>query len=121
VLGAGWSQLSTMPAPMAIAILLQFGAEEAEGEHHFELFLTDSDHQPVFADPTNPATAIEVRGDASVALPPEFDWRLPVPWPIAVNVPGLVLPAGEAFQWNLIVDGETQPDWTLRFRTAPNP
>jgi hypothetical protein len=121
VLGAGWSELAPGGAPMAIAVLIEFPASEANGDHHFELFLTDQEHQPVFTEGPNGRVAIEVRGDASVSLPEGFDSAVPVPWPIAVNIPGMVLPPGERYQWNLVVDGNTQPDWVLAFRTRPEP
>jgi hypothetical protein len=121
ILGGGWSLLGSGPAPMAVAILIELSAAEANGDHHFELFLTDSDHQPVFSDSVNGTTPVEVRGDASVALPVDYDARLPVPWPIAVNVPGLVLPPDGSYQWNLTVDGHTDPSWVLPFRTATAP
>ncbi len=121
VLGAGWSQIGVGPSQMAVAILIEFSAAEAPGEHHFELFLTDSDHQPVFTDSPAGSMPVEVRGDASVQLPPDFDARLPVPWPIAVNVPGLTLTPETGFQWNLVIDGHTEPGWVLPFRSAPLP
>ena len=117
VLGAGWTEISVGPAQMAVAILLEFSAAEANGEHHFELFLTDGEHQPVFSEGPNGKIAIEVRGDASVALPDAYDPRIPVPWPIAVNVPGLTLQPSTAYQWNLVVDGQTEAWWVLPFRT----
>jgi hypothetical protein len=121
ILGAGWSQLGAGPSQMAVAVLLEFTAAEAGGQHHFELFLTDSDHQPVFTESATGSQPVEVRGDAAVSLPPDYDRRLPVPWPIAVNVPGLSLVPGRGYQWNLVVDGETQPEWVLPFRTLVSP
>ena len=120
ILGAGWSQIGAGPSQMAVAVLIEFAASEATGEHHFELFLTDSEHQPVFTDSPNGSMPVEVRGDASVNLPPGFDTRLPVPWPIAINVPGLALQPGTGYLWNLVVDGHTSPEWVLPFRTAPD-
>lgn len=119
VLGAGWTEISVGPGPMAVAILLEFSAAEANGQHHFELFLTDGEHQPVFTDSPSGRVPIEVRGDASVALPEGYDTRIPVPWPIAVNVPGLPLEPNTAYQWNLVVDGQTEAWWVLPFRTRP--
>ena len=121
VLGAGWSQLGSAPAQMAVAVLIEFDSAEANGAHHFELFLTDREHQPVFTEAGGQRSAIEVRGDASVELPAGYDPRLPVPWPIAINVPGVALPPDEAYQWNLVVDGHGEPAWTLPFRTAAAP
>jgi hypothetical protein len=119
ILGAGWSQIGAGPSQMGVAILLEFTSAEANGSHHFELFLTDDQFQPVSTDSTAGEVPIEVRGDANVALPEGYDSRLPVPWPIAVNVPGLNLEANSGYQWNLIVDGETDPEWILPFRTTP--
>ena len=121
VLGAGWIEIGTGPATMAVAILIQLSAAEAAGAHHFELFLTEADHQPVFVDTPTGSMPVEVRGDVNVALPEDFDRTLLLPWPIAVNVPGLALDAGKSYQWNLVVDGESQPDWVLAFRTRPEP
>jgi hypothetical protein len=118
ILGAGWSQIAAGPSPMAIAVLLELGAREAAGDHHFELFLTDADHQPVFTQGPDGALAVEVRGDASVNLAENYDERVPVPWPIAVNVPGLALAPATAYQWNLVVDGQSHPEWVLPFRTV---
>lgn len=119
VLGAGWSQIGAGPSQMAVAILIEFNATEAGGDHHFELFLTDSEHQPVFTESPAGSMPVEVRGDASVQLPDGFDPRLPVPWPIAVNVPGITLRPATGYQWNLVVDGHSAPEWILAFRTAP--
>jgi hypothetical protein len=121
ILGAGWSQINTGPSPMAIAVLIEFEVDEANGEHHFELFLTDGDHQPVFTDSDTGSTPVEVRGDATVALPDGYDTTLTVPWPIAVNIPGLALEPDRRYQWNLVVDGHTEPDWVLPFRTVRPP
>jgi hypothetical protein len=118
ILGAGWSQLGAGPTQVAIAVLIEFTASEADGSHHFELFLTDDAHQPIFTESPNGDMPVEVRGDANVALPEGYDERVPVPWPIGINVPGLVLEGGRAYQWNLVVDGHTDPTWVLPFRTA---
>ena len=117
VLGAGWVEIGSGPATMAIAILIQMTAAEAGGAHHFELFLTEEDHQPDFVDTPNGTMPVEVRGDVNVALPEAFDRSLMLPWPIAVNVPGLALEPGKRYQWNLVVDGQSEPDWVLGFRT----
>jgi hypothetical protein len=119
VLGAGWVEIGSGPATMAVAILIQMPAGEAGGSHHFELFLTQDDHQPVFVDTPNGSMPVEVRGDVNVALPDGFDRSLMLPWPIAVNVPGLALEPGKTYQWNLVVDGESNPDWVLPFRSRP--
>jgi hypothetical protein len=121
ILGAGWSQMNAGPSQIAVAVLIEFTAAEANGAHHFELFLTDGDHQPIVTDSPDGSMPVEVRGDADVALPEEYDIRVPVPWPIAINVPGMVLEPGCAYQWNLVVDGHTDPSWTLPFRTAVAP
>jgi hypothetical protein len=121
ILGAGWSQINAGPSPIAIAVLIEFAGGEANGEHHFELFLTDTEHQPVFTDSATGSTPVEVRGDATVALPDGYDSTLKVPWPIAVNIPGLTLEPDRGYQWNLVVDGHTDPGWVLPFRTVLPP
>jgi hypothetical protein len=121
VLGAGWIEIATGPAAMAVAVLIQFPAAEANGGHHFELFLTDSEHQPVFVDTVNGSMPVEVRGDVNVELPEGFDKRLTLPWPIAINVPGLTLEAGKGYLWNLVIDGQSSTEWVLPFRTRPQP
>jgi hypothetical protein len=121
ILGAGWSQINAGPSPMAIAVMIEFEVKEANGEHHFELFLTDGEHQPVFTDSPDGSMPVEVRGDATVALPEGYDNSLAVPWPIAVNIPGLALEPDRIYRWNLVVDGHTEPDWVLAFRTVAPP
>jgi hypothetical protein len=120
VLGGGWSQTGPDPVPSAIAMKLDVGWDETNTVHHWELFLEDSDGQPVFVATPEGNHPIEVRGDFEVGRPAGVAPGTPIDVPIAVGFGPLPLAPGR-FTWRLTVDGQMDEDWVLSFMVRESP
>jgi len=69
ILGGGWSVTGPDPTPSAVAMKVSVDAHEFNTNHHWELFLEDTDGQPVRFDTPEGSQTIEVRGDFSAPSP----------------------------------------------------
>jgi len=119
VLGGGWSLIGPDPMPSAIAMKIDVDWTEVDRPHHWELFLTDEDGQPVIAETPDGPQAIEVRGDFEVARPVAVPAGSPVDVALALNFGPLPLSPESRYNWRLAIDGESQDDWVLAFSTRP--
>jgi hypothetical protein len=119
VLGGGWSLIGPDPMPSAIAMKIDVDWTEIDRPHHWELYLTDADGQPVVAETPDGPQAIEVRGDFEVTRPVAVPAGSPVDVALALNFGPLPLAPEERYNWRLTIDGESQDDWVLAFSTRP--
>ncbi|MDA8379861.1 MAG: hypothetical protein M0020_03380 [Actinomycetota bacterium] len=119
ILGGGWSIIGPVPAPTAIAIKIDVPWHAAAEVHHWELFFTDADGQPVIVPGPNGPQAIEVRGEFRVGRNPAVPEGSPIDMPLAVNIGPLPLESGSRYTWRLSIDGETEAGWSLSFTTRP--
>ena len=119
VLGGGWSLIGPDPMPSAIALKIDVDWTEVDKPHHWELFLVDEDGNPVIAEGLEGPQAIEVRGDFEVNRPVAVPPGSPVDVALALNFGPLPLAPSSRYRWNLVIDGESNDDWSLSFSTRP--
>lgn len=117
ILGGGWSVTGPEPAPSAIAVKIEIDWNEAENNHHWELFLSDEDGVPLIIPTPEGDQPVEVRGDFEVGRPEGSIPGSPVDLPLAVNIGPLPLEQGKRYVWRLVIDGETHEDWAVAFST----
>jgi hypothetical protein len=121
MLGGGWSLTGPGPTPSAVVIKLEIDRHETGRSHYWELFLEDSDGQPVMTESLEGLQPIEVRGEFTVGNPEDLLEGVPVDLPIAINVPPLPLDPASRFTWRLVVNGDTPDGGTVSFSTRPEP
>jgi len=119
VLGGGWSLIGPDPTPSAVAMKIDVDWNDAERPHHWELFLVDTDGQPVMAETPEGLQPIEVRGDFTVSRPDSIPPGSPIDVSLALNFGPLPLSPGTRYTWRLVIDGETNDSWILAFSTRP--
>jgi len=119
ILGGGWSITGPEPMPSAIAIKIDVGWHETEKMHHWELFLIDTDGEPVMFDTPEGRQPVEIRGDFQVGRPEGIPAGSSVDFALAVNIGPLPLPTATRFIWRLSIDGVSEEDWSLAFTTRP--
>ena len=107
------------PAPSAVAIKIDVDWNQADIQHHWELFLVDEDGQAVLVDTPDGEKPIEVRGDFMVGKPPNIPEGSPIDVALAINMMPMPLKHSSRFIWHFVIDGEMQEDWTLSFTTRP--
>jgi hypothetical protein len=119
VLGGGWSMTGPEPAPSAVALKIEVDWHEADILHHWELFLEDADGQPVMVETPDGSQPVEVRGEFSVAHPPDVPEGTPIDVALAVNIGPIPLAPGTRYVWRLTLDGEALAGASLGFGTRP--
>ncbi|MCL5047346.1 MAG: hypothetical protein M1374_00905 [Firmicutes bacterium] len=117
ILGGGWSLIGPAPMPSAVALKIDVDWTEADQVHHWELYLLDEDGAPVMAETPEGTQSIEVRGDFEVARPESIPAGSPIDVALAINFGPLPLELGKRYNWRLVIDGESRPDWNLAFST----
>jgi hypothetical protein len=119
VLGGGWSITGPDPSPMALAIKIEVPWDQANTPHSCRLELLDSDGQPVEAETPEGEQPIVFEASFEVGRPPGVKQGTPIDLPLAVNMPPVPLEPGGRYEWRLLIDGRTEPDWRVAFSTRP--
>lgn len=115
ILGGGVSLIGPSPQPVAVAIQILVPWDRANVAHHWRLDLVDEDGaQVTFRD--RPVVA---EGRFEAGRPAGLRPGTPLTMALAINLPGLPLENGKAFEFRLTVEGEQRPDWKARFATRP--
>jgi hypothetical protein len=121
ILGGGWSVTGPDASPSAVAIKVGVDSPEFNENHHWELFLEDTDGRLVQFETPEGMQTIEVRGDFSATAPSGVPVGTPVDVPIAVNFGPIPLAPSSRFTWRMVIDGESLPGATVSFTTRPAP
>jgi hypothetical protein len=119
ILGGGWSITGPDPSPMALAIKIEVPWDQANTPHSCRLELLDSDGQPVEAETPEGEQAIVFEASFEVGRPPGVKPGTPIDLPLAVNMPPVPLEPSGRYEWRLLIDGRTEPDWRVAFSTRP--
>lgn len=115
--GGGWSVTGPVPAPSAIAILIQVPWDQTNMHHQLRLELVDADGQPVMVEGPEGEQPLFVEAGFEVGRPPGIRPGTPLDVPLALNLGPMPLPPGGRFTWQLYIDGETREEWYLSFST----
>lgn len=119
VLGGGWSVIGPAPAPMAIALKIDVPWDQTHHRHHWTLDLVDEDAHPVIVATAEGERPVQIAGDFEVGRPAGLAPGKPIDLPLAIGVGPIPLPPGTRCVWQLSIDGETDPAWTLAFDVRP--
>jgi hypothetical protein len=118
IVGGGWTQRTTEPAPSAIAGVIEVDWSSHTREHHIIFELLDEDGFPVIA-PDGTPLRIEVQlvVDSTDSEVPGADTVIP----LALNLSPLPLEAGHSYEWRLALDGQAVEGGRLPFRVVAAP
>jgi hypothetical protein len=119
--GGGWHITGTGPIPMGIAVLLEVPWTDANRKIPVNFRLIHEDGQPVVQSGPMGEAAIELKGAVEVGRPAGAVEGVPLQVPMAINLPPLLLLPDQGFYWEAEIDGKTQEEWRLSFRTRPAP
>jgi hypothetical protein len=137
IMGAGWTVRDPDPiGSAAIGLVITVPREYSGKEINFRLDLLDDagkrmlvtilpDDQGDAGEATAADQAMEepseifVEGPVATVGLDDPSITIPLTITLAVNLPRFRLPPSKEFRWQLYLDGETQPDWALPFRTTP--
>jgi hypothetical protein len=119
IIGGGWNITGPLPAPFAIALLLEVPWDRTNEPHHFKLELVDSDGHPVLVPTPDGERPLSIETDFEVGRPPGVKPGTPLPFPLALNIGPQPLAPGGRYEWRLTVDDESAEDWRLAFSTRP--
>jgi hypothetical protein len=117
VLGGGWSIVSSVPVPTAIAIKIDVPWDEGNRKHQFKLALFDSDGKPVRV-PVND-TPVEISGEFEAGRPAGLKPGTPLDVVLALNIGPLLLQPDARYVWRMWIDDQTREDWEVSFSTRP--
>ncbi|HEX5467989.1 MAG TPA: hypothetical protein VFW80_02965 [Gaiellaceae bacterium] len=121
ILGGGWSTIMA-GAPFAVAVKVYVPWNEGTQQHKLKLELVDSDGNP-FEAPVSETQKepLVIEQDFCTGIPPNVKAGTPLDYVYTFTAVGLPLEPNMRYEWRLSVDGESDPDWTLAFNTAPTP
>lgn len=117
VIGGGWEFCSTPTPPHGVAVLLFVPWLQTNTPHAYKLQMLDEDDQPVVQPGPTGEVAIEASGEFEVGRPAGVPHGISLTVPLALNVGPLLLEQGKGYTWRLSVDGKSEEDWALSFRT----
>lgn len=117
ILGGGVALIGPKPQPVAVAVQVLIPWDRANIGHHWRVELIDEDGHLV----THRDRPIVAEGRFEVGRPAGVRPGTPLPMALAINLPGLVLPGGRAYEFRLTIEGDTRPDWKAGFATRAAP
>ncbi|MGI9120008.1 MAG: DUF6941 family protein [Acidimicrobiales bacterium] len=115
ILGGGWSVIGPGPAPMAIAMKIDVPWDQTNQRHRWVLDLVDQDAQPIVVTTPEGERPVRISGDFEVGRPAGLAQGTPIDLPLAISVGPIPLPPGSRCVWQLSIDGQADPAWTLAF------
>jgi hypothetical protein len=120
IIGGGWSVI-TPGAPFGIACKIEVPWNRATEEHSFRLELLDIDGHPVCVEhpEAEEPTPIMLDGTFSTGIPAGIKAGTPLDAVFAVPFVIVPLDAGKRYEWRLSIDGQTEDDWYVAFKTRP--
>jgi hypothetical protein len=121
LLGGGWTITGPGPSPSAIAILVEIPWNEANRVFNFKVSLVTGDDQPVIVPTPVGDRPVEIGGQFESGRPPGLKPGTPLMIPLVVNLAPLPLQPDGLYVWRLEIDGNSEEDWQLSFRTRPTP
>lgn len=117
LLGGGLAVIGPKPQPMAIGIHISVPWDQANTRHEWRLELIDEDGRPALVN-KQPLVAT---GHFEAGRPAGLRPGSPLPMALAINFPPFRVPPGRAFQFRFGIDGQTRPEWSVRFFTREAP
>lgn len=114
ILGGGWSITGPGPTTFSIVLKIQVPWDQANQKHQMLLRMEDGDGRIVEIE----GKKMEFPGEFEVGKPTGVPAGIPIDLkPVVVNIRNAKLAPGSRYVWRLLLNGETQPAWTLSFTT----
>ena len=117
LLGGGLSIVGPKPQPMAVAIHIGVPWDRANIRHAWQLELVDEDGRPVAIKDR----ALTAKGHFEAGRPAGIRPGSPLSVALAINLAPIPLPPGRGFQFRFSIEGESKPEWAVRFFTKAVP
>lgn len=118
--GGGWDRCSAPTPPHSVAILLSVPWDRTNVQMHYELRLIHEDGgmvQITAADGSQ--VPVGASGTFEVGRPSGLRPGTPISVPMALPFSPMALDPDTGYAWRLTIDGESEEDWSLPFRTMP--
>ena len=114
--GGGWNHKG-LTTPMGVGLLVEVPWSETNIGHNVRLILEDADGHPVEAPgPLGPQPLV-IEAQIEVGRPPGMPHGSSINVPMAINVPPPPLLPDTSYRWRFEVEGKSQDDWHVAFRT----
>ncbi|MEM7274829.1 MAG: hypothetical protein AAF547_17230 [Actinomycetota bacterium] len=117
ILGGGVAAIGPKPQPLAIALQITVPWDRANIAHQWQVDLFDEDGHPVVVGDK----PITITGRFEAGRPPGLRPGTPLGVSLAIGLTPLPLTGGRGYAFGLTIDGETRPDWRVRFFVRPPP
>jgi hypothetical protein len=104
VLGGGWSLTGPGPFIHALALRIEVPWTSANQSHTLRAVLTNEDSSPVKVGGED-GEEIAFENEFEIGRPPGIKQGTALDVPIAVNIGPLALAPGQAYSWELSIDG----------------
>ncbi len=115
LLGGGLAMVGPKPQPMAVAIHITIPWDRANVRHSWKLDLIDQDGRPV----AMKDRALSAGGHFEAGRPAGLRPGSPLFVALAINLAPIPLPPGQAYQFRFSIEGQSKPEWAVRFLTKP--
>ena len=116
ILGGGWSVYGPTPTPSAVAIKIDVPWSQANRIHQWVLRLEGEDDAEVVQLPTPEGLQpVEIGGEFELGRPPGVKEGTPLDLPLAIGLGPMPLDAGRRYQWRLLINHQSRPEWVLSF------
>ena len=119
--GGGWNITGPDAAPSGIAVLIEVPWNKTNRQIPLRIRLLHEDGDAVTQASPAGSAPVEVGAEVEVGRPAGLPPGSPLLVPLAVNLPPIPLPAGHGYVWQAELDGESDADWRLPFRTREAP
>ncbi len=120
-MGAGWTLTGPGPINMALGIIVYVPWDRTNAQLNLVLELREADGTVVHLPGPAGEAPVRVEGAFEVGRPAGLARGTDIPVSLAIPIPGMLLPPGQRYYWELTLDGRTHEDWTLHFATRPQP
>lgn len=117
ILGGGVAVVGPKPQPLALALQITVPWDRANVQHEWRIELFDEDGRPVHIG----EKPVVIQGRFEAGRPPGLRPGTPLGVSLAISLTPLPLPGEAGYTFGLSIDGETQPDWRVRFFVRPRP
>lgn len=117
ILGGGLASIGPKPQPLAIALQITVPWDRANIGHEWRIDLIDEDGRPVLIR----EKPVVVQGRFEAGRPAGLQPGTPLGVSLAINLSPIPLTAGRGYAFALAINGESRPDWRVRFFVKPSP
>ncbi len=119
ILGGGWSVIGPQIQPMAVALRFEIPWDQTNILNTYKLILLDADGKSVILNTNAGKKPLEITKNFEVGRPPGHIPGTPISFVQAINFGPLPLKQNSRYIWELQINDESNPEWSLGFSTRP--